>query len=424
MDVFKFGGASVNSAKAIENVALILSENLNDKIFVVFSAMGKTTNALEKVLDAYYNDTVEKTESFKSIISIHLGIVSALFPDMTHAVYTDLKQMFANLNSDLQRVSTLSKDCAYDDIVSYGERLSTLIIGHYLQLKGIDNVVLDARDLLCTDDTYREAKLDWEETNRRINENVLPLMRDCNIIISQGFIAGSNEGRSTTLGREGSDYSAAIFAYCLNADKMTIWKDVPGVLNADPKYFSSTIKMTNISYTDATELAYYGASVIHPKTIKPLQNKGIPLYVRSFIDCEEEGSWIGLEGVEYTEIPSYIFKTNQMLLSIYPKDFSFIAEENLSLLFNCFVKYGIKINLMQNSALSFSICIDMQKGDWEALLGELQEEYKVAYNGGLTLITIRHYTPEVIEQVIGGKTVFLEQRSRNTVQLVVSTDGM
>ncbi|MEG2336363.1 MAG: aspartate kinase [Bacteroidales bacterium] len=419
MEVFKFGGASVNSAEAIKNVALIVSKEPTTKILLVFSAMGKTTNALENLLEAYYSHLPHKDSDFKTVLSLHLEIVSKLFLNTSHPVYTDLKQLFSNLNLDLQNVAKLNKNCAYDQIVSYGERLSTLIIGHYLQMCGIENKVVDARELLYTDTTYRDAKLDWVETKKRIQAKVLPLMEQCNIVISQGFIAGSQE-HTTTLGREGSDYSAAIFAYCLSADKMTIWKDVPGVLNADPKFFSPTIKMDYISYTDATELAYYGASIIHPKTIKPLQNKGIPLHVRSFLHPEEEGSWIGLEGVEYTSIPSYIFKINQMLISIYPKDFSFITEENLSFLFSCFVKYGVKVNVMQNSALSFSVCVDTQKGEWQNLLTQLQEEYKVAYNEDLILITIRHYTQEVIDQVLGSKTILLEQRSRNTIQLVVS----
>ncbi len=280
--------------------------------------------------------------------------------------------------------------------------------------------IISAADLIRTDSRFREAGVQWEPTVRQIRAAVLPLLEQGKWVLTQGFIGGDGQGHTTTLGREGSDYSAAILAHSIDARQMTIWKDVPGVLNADPKYFSNTCKLAHISYSDATELAYFGASVIHPKTIKPLQNKHIPLYVRSFIQPDEPGTWVGLDDVENTVVPSYIFKPNQILLSVYPKDFSFIEEIGLARIFDLLARYGMKVNLMQNSALSFSLCLDGAKGRFPDLLGALSAEFDCVYNEGMDLVTIRHYTPAVVEQIVAGRAVLLEQRTRHTVQLVVA----
>ncbi|MCM1169760.1 MAG: aspartate kinase [Bacteroides sp.] len=420
MEVYKFGGASVKDAEAVRNVADILNTQVKGPVCVVISAMGKTTNALEAVLDAFYHRQDNQDALFKDLMAKHIAILRDLFPDNAHAVYGKVKNLFGELYGKLSGIADMAYDRAYDQVVSYGERLSTCIVSSYLSEVGIYNRELDATKLLLTDGRFREGKVVWEETGNRIRRAVAEVMDEqTQIVITQGFIACDTQGNTVTLGREGSDYSAAVFAYCLDAERITIWKDVPGVLNADPKYFSHTEKLDYISYYDATELAYYGASIIHPKTIKPLQNKHIPLHVRSFVDVDAPGTWVGLDNVPNSKVPSYIFKNNQVLLSIYPKDFSFVDEHNLSEIFGCFVKYGLKVNMMQNSALSFSVCIDGNKGDLQSVIEALSQQYDCRYNGDLKLVTIRHYTQEVIDRLVGDIQVMLEQRSRQAVQLVL-----
>ena len=420
MGVYKFGGASVKDADAVRNVASILKSEVKEPTCVVVSAMGKTTNALEAVLDAFYRAGENRDELLKGVLASHLRVLSGLFPDPGHPVYGKLKALFLRLADELSRIHAMSYDKAYDQVVSFGERFSTCIISEYLAEAGIGNVELDASRLVLTDGHFREGKVLWEPTTQRIKEAVEAVWaQGLGVVLTQGFIACDEAGDTVTLGREGSDYSAAVFAYCLDAAKMTIWKDVPGVLNADPKYFSNTKKLDYVSYYDATELAYFGASIIHPKTIKPLQNKKIPLHVRSFMDVSASGTWVGLEGVPDSRMPSFICKQPQTLLSIYPKDFSFVDETNLSEIFHCFVKNGLKVNLMQNSALSFSVCIDQGRGDLDAVLAELALRYDCRYNQDLELLTIRHYTQEVIEQIVGDRKVMLEQRTRHAVQMVL-----
>lgn len=420
MEVYKFGGASVKDAAAVVNVAEILNSQRKGKVCVVVSAMGKTTNSLESVLDGFYHGRPDAQDRFRQVMMMHIQILKDLFPDASHPVYQKVKAIFGRMVLDLKDISSLSFDEAYDRIVSYGERLSTGIISEYLSSRGIVNVELDATELVVTDGRFREGKVLWEETGRRIREKVDAVFsQDIEVVITQGFIACDSSGKTVTLGREGSDYSAAIFAYCLDADQMTIWKDVPGVLNADPKFFSNTVQLDYISYHDATELAYYGASVIHPKTIKPLKNKHIPLLVRSFMDVGHHGTWIGLDNVQNSVVPSFICKQNQILLSIYPKDFSFIDENSLSEIFGAFVENGIKINVMQNSALSFSVCIDGGRGSLEGLNDFLSDKYDVVYNERLELVTIRHYTQAAIDAIVGDREVLLEQRSRHAAQLVL-----
>ncbi|MDE7150318.1 MAG: aspartate kinase [Bacteroidales bacterium] len=421
MEVYKFGGASVKGAEAVKHVAQILAKEHGPKV-LVFSAMGKTTNALETLLNAFFRQEANRAELFKALMADHIGIFQALFEPETQRyvlVQRLLKEKFEQLYQRLLEAAVLPYDQAYDSIVSYGERLSTLLIVNYLQEKGLPVEALDAADLIRTDSRYRDAGVLWEPTIRQIRASVLPLLERGTWVVTQGFIGGDGQGRTTTLGREGSDYSAAILAHSIDACQVTIWKDVPGVLNADPKYFANTCKLAHISYNDATELAYFGASVIHPKTIKPLQNKHIPLYVRSFVQPDEPGTWVGLDNVAYAAVPSYIFKPNQILLSVYPKDFSFIEEIGLAHIFELLARHGLKVNMMQNSALSFSLCLDATKGSFPDLLSALSSDFDCVYNEGVDLVTIRHYTPEVIGQVVNGRTVLLEQRTRHTVQLVV-----
>lgn len=420
MEVYKFGGASVKNADAVRNVAEILNSQAHEPTCVVVSAMGKTTNALEEILDAFYHQKPNQETLFKDLIAKHIQILRDLFPEASQAVYGKVQKLFGDLYAKLTTLGGMDYNRAYDQVVSYGERLSTCIVSSYLSEVGIPNNELDASSLLLTDGRFREGKIVWEPTMERVRKAVAENMDEqVQIVITQGFIACDEAGNTVTLGREGSDYSAAVFAYCLDATQITIWKDVPGVLNADPKYFSPTEKLDYISYPDATELAYFGASIIHPKTIKPLQNKHIPLYVRSFVEVEAPGTWVGLDNVKNSDVPSYIFKKDQTLLSIYPKDFSFVDENNLSEIFECFVKYGIKINIMQNSALSFSVCVDGNKGDLPALMDALSQHYDCRYNDHLMLVTIRHHTQEVIDRIVGNHQVMLEQRTRQAAQLVL-----
>lgn len=308
----------------------------------------------------------------------------------------------------------------YDQVVSAGELISTTIVHEYLQSQGLNIAFADARDLVRTDNTYREGKVEWDETQSRSHAQIGQLFSNGHIgVITQGFIGGTSENYTTTLGREGSDYTASILAYCMDAKAVYIWKDVPGVLNADPKHFPDAQKLETMSYNDAIELAYFGASVIHPKTIKPLENKGIPLHVKSFMDPLLSGTVIGRDYQTKPLIPSYIFKDNQMLISISAKDFSFIAEDHLSDIFSLFAHSSVKINLMQNSAISFSVCIDNDSRNVPQLLDSLKNRYRILYNEGLQLYTIRHYYPSTIESLTHGKEVLLEQRSRQTAQLVL-----
>ena len=419
MKVFKFGGASVKDAAAVKNVTAILKLYPGESLTVVVSAMGKTTNALEKVATAYFYREADPKPLLDEIKQFHLNIIKDLFQNSSAAVYDQINNLFVEIEWILEEPPVKGYDFIYDQIVSAGELLSTRIVSEYLNSQGISNKWMDARDLIHTDNTYREACVDWELTRERTRHYLMPLMNTPGgIVITQGFIGATSENFSVTLGREGSDYTAAILAHCLDAEAVLIWKDVPGVLNADPKYFKDAQKLERMSYHDAIELAYFGASVIHPKTIKPLENKNIPLYVKSFVHPELSGTMIGKDVQTKPLIPSFIFKDNQLLLSIAAKDFSFIAEESLRDIFGSFAKSGVKINLMQNSAISFSVCIDNDKIKVPPLLDELKKTYKIRYNEDLQLFTVRHYYPSTLEMLTQGKEVLLEQRSRHTAQFV------
>jgi aspartate kinase len=423
MKVFKFGGASVKNADTVKNIITVLKRFPNDNLIVVISAMGKSTNALEAYHEACFYRKPDAAQHVQQLQQYHLEIMDGLFASRDHAVYQDIQGIFDTLNGFMHCAPWESYDAQYDALVSCGELMSTKIVSHYLNDQQIPNTWFDARELVQTDNTYREGKVDWKLTTFLAKKTLIPHLTSSDdpqkIAITQGFIAGTIDNKTITLGREGSDYSGAILAYCCDAEEMSIWKDVPGVLNADPKYFDDTKRLPVISYKEAIELAYYGASVIHPKTIKPLQNKQIPLFVKSFLLPDDEGTQIQ-ETIDYDHlIPSYIFKIDQVLLSIAPRDFSFIDEDNLSCIFGLFAKHRIKLHLMQNSAISFSVCIDNKRREMTTLIEELQKTFVVKYNEGLELITVRHYTDETIEHLIEQKEVLLLQKGRATARLVV-----
>lgn len=419
MLVFKFGGASVKNAEAIKNVSKILSLYASEQRLVVISAMGKTTNALEEIAESLWKKNVS---SFRYLVeetyNFHINILNQLFKEKHYAVHQEVEKVFDFLRNKIDLPLSDNFDFEYDQIVSQGEILSTLIVECYLREEGHPSVWADARKLIRTDRQYRDSNVDWEKTQELVHDRLLPLYKSATCVITQGFIGHTSEGFTTTLGREGSDYSAGIFAFCIDAKSVTIWKDVPGMLNADPKWFSDTVKLDQISFKEAIELAYYGASVIHPKTIKPLQNKQIPLFVKSFIDPNAAGTIIQTS-MDYDHlVPSFIFKLNQVLFSITPKDFSFIVEENLSSIFETLSSAGIKINLMQNSALSFSFAVDQDKINIDAVLSLFRDKYEIKFNDCLELITIRHYDAQTIEKMTHNKTILIEQKTRQTVRFL------
>jgi aspartate kinase len=420
MKVFKFGGASVKDPAAVKNVSQILALFNGQKITVVVSAMGKTTNSLELIVDALWNrEEAKYNELIDERLQFHLGILNGLFSEKHFSIYKKVEDIFELLKQKYHLPISENYDFEYDQIVSLGEVLSSLIVTAFLKEEGHLVDWADSRKLIRTNNLYREGNVEWEKTEELIHTRFEPLFKNSNIIITQGFLGHTSEGFTTTLGREGSDYTAGIFAYCSNAESVTIWKDVPGMLNADPKWFDNTVKLDSISFKEAIELSYYGATVIHPKTIKPLQNKGIPLYVKSFIDPNADGTVIQESMDNDHLIPSFIFKMNQILLSITPKDFSFIVEENLSDIFHRLATINAKINLMQNSALSFSIALDKDKIDVQKLLNLFQDSFNVKYNENLELVTIRHFDQATIDRVTEGKEIVVEQKTKQTVRFLM-----
>jgi aspartate kinase len=418
MKVFKFGGASVKTASAVKNVKSILDGFVNEKLFVVFSAMGKTTNAMEGIVSALYDKNVELfCELVEDRKEFHLEIMNALFKDEKNPIFKEVNLLFEALIARKDERLVENYNFQYDQIVSIGEVLSSKIIAAYLSTFRNDVCWKDARSFIRTNDTYREAEVDWEKTQELIDLQLAE--PNCRVVITQGFVGHTKEGFTTTLGREGSDFSAGIIAYCTNAESVTIWKDVPGMLNADPKWFDNTVKLDKISFREAIELAYYGASVIHPKTIKPLQNKNIPLYIQSFLDPKAEGTIIQASTENDDLVPSFIFKINQILLSISPKDFSFVVEENMSDIFKKLALSGAHINVMQNSAVSFTVCLDIDNFGLNRLIDLLKDEYNVKYNDNLELVTIRHYDQETINRVTKNSEILMEQKTRQTVRIVM-----
>lgn len=417
MKVFKFGGASVKDAEGIRNVKKVLEFTEEKNLIVVISAMGKMTNALEEVVSNYFSNTSELDASISEVYNYHLKILNDLFPVPSHKIYTEVSKWFSELRAFLETNKSKNHAFVYDQVVSYGEMVSTTIVSQYLNEAGIKNVWLDVRQCIKTDDYYRDARVDWEETQSQITQ----VAAKKGITITQGFLgAERTHNFTTTLGREGSDYTAAIFGYCLNAENVTIWKDVPGVLNADPRFFSDTRLLNHISYREAIELAFYGASVIHPKTLQPLQRKEIPLFVKSFLNPSAPGTCVGKGVILDPMVSCFILKKNQVLISLSSLDFSFMMEDNISEVFNLLHRFKMKVELIQNSAISFSVCIDNKYNHLEPLLTKLRERFKVVCYYGVTLYTIRHSKPVEIQSLTEDKEVLLKQENSETVQLVVN----
>ncbi len=415
MRIFKFGGASVKDADGVKNIVKVLQEVGYDNTLVVVSAMGKMTNAMEAIVDAYFENKSELAGAVQAVVDYHQIILGDLFSNKQHGVYKKVKTLFDEVDGFLVWNKSPDYNFVYDQIVGYGELVSTTIISEYLQEVGVKNNWLDVRNFIKTDNNYRDTAVDWASTQEKVSHGV-----DRNVLnITQGFLASDKNNFTTTLGREGSDYTAAIFAYCLNANSVTIWKDVPGVLNADPRYFKETQLLNNISYREAIELAFYGASVIHPKTLQPLQRKEIPLHVKSFINPKNEGTIVGKGvGIE-PKVPCFIVKKNQVLMKLSSLDFSFIVEDSISELFKMFHEYKMKVDLIQNSAISFSVCVDNKFGRLEELLNNLKSRFKVVYKEDVSLYTIRHFDAKAIESLLNGHEVLLEQRGNETVQFVI-----
>ena len=415
MKVFKFGGASVKDHHGVINLFNIVKLLKLKKTVIVISAMGKTTNAFEKVVNAYFNDLDQINFFIDEIKKMHFNLIRKLFKDINGELEINIDKIFSELNSFILSNKNMNYSYVYDQIVSNGELLSTLIIHHYLKENGLENTWLDSRICIKTDSYFRDSNLDWIETEKKINSSV-----DKNLItITQGFIGSDSNNNTTTLGREGSDYSAAIFAYALNAKSVTIWKDVPGVLNGDPRIFDDFILLNKISYREAIELAFYGASVIHPKTLQPLQRKEIPLFVKSFEEPLKDGTSVS-KGISIDpNVPCFILKSNQVLLKMSSKDFSFIVEDNISEIFSLLHKYQMKVELIQNSAISFSVCVNNKYNRLDELISVLQLKYKVKVYNNVELYTIRHFDIDSIKLLdkFKGKKI-LEQRTEKIFQVV------
>ena len=414
MQVFKFGGASVKDANGIKNVASVLQKVGYKDTLIVISAMGKTTNALELVVKNYFENKTELKSAIQEVVKYHNEILLDIFENENHPVFKKITAFFDELNSFLKTNKSPDYNFVYDQIIGFGELISTKIVSEYFNTIGIKNHWMDVREHIKTDNYYRRANVNWDETQRLIHSNFNKGVLN----ITQGFLGSDANNFTTTLGREGSDYTAAIYAYCLNAERVTIWKDVPGVLNADPRYFENPQLLNKISYREAIELAFYGASVIHPKTLQPLQRKEIPLYVKSFLNPEALGTRIGKNSTLEPMIPCFIVKKNQVLISLSSLDFSYIVEENISEIFNLLHLYKMKVDVIQNSAISFSVCVDNIYNNLEKLLLHLKAKFKVTCHENVSLYTIRHYTQNAINQIEEGKTVLLKQLTQETVQVV------
>lgn len=417
MLVFKFGGASVKDADGIVNLANVVKQYEGNELLIVVSAMGKTTNALEKITRAYVDGDENLHTYFDELKKYHYDIIEQLF-NANHPIFDEVANTFVEIDWTIEDEPHDDYDFIYDQIVSIGELVSTRIVNAYLNQAGLTSQWLDVRGFIHTDNTYREGKVQWDKTKASISAGIPPLLKK-GIAVTQGFLGGTSENFTTTLGREGSDYTASIFASCLGAESVTTWKDVPGVLNADPKHFADTVKFDELSYSEAIEMTYYGATVIHPKTIKPLQNAKIPLLVKSFTDPAAPGTVIKENGHNQFLKPVIIIKQNQVLISLSARDYSFISENHLSDIFSKLAASQAKVNMMQTSALSFSVCIDFYEERFKKLLKSLSTDFNVKYNEGLTLITVRHYSAESLNELRAGKTILMEQLSRNTRQMLV-----
>ena len=420
MQVFKFGGASVNSVERIKVVAEILKQHKNENLLVVISAMGKTTNALEKVVDAFYDKKKDEAlQLFDQVKEQHLATAKQLLKKEFESCEQQLKNFFTEVEWLLHDKPAREYDYYYDQVVCIGELLSTSIVSAYLNEVGIQNKWLDVRDIIRTDDNFRDANIDWEFTQNKVNENVVPLFKEYRIILTQGFIGSTDENESTTLGREGSDYSAAVFASMLNAKNQTIWKDVSAVMNVDPKQFPDALPIPELNYNEVIEMAYYGAQVIHPKTIKPLQNKGIPLFVKCFLDPSLEGTIIHTRAVNKLP-PIIVLKDKQVMVELNSKDFSFVGEKPVGQLYHLFEELKIKPNLTQNGAISIVCVLDDRPEKIEKLAHRASNIFDVNVTRGLTLLTIRHYNLDLVKKLTEGRTVMLRQQTPETIQLLMS----
>jgi aspartate kinase len=415
MRIFKFGGASVKDADGIHNMYRVLEQTGHENTMIVVSAMGKTTNALEKLIEVYFEDSQKAESQLNEVIDYHLGIMNEIFDHTKSEVYDEVKRRFDHLRDFLKNNKSPHYSFVYDQVVSTGELVSTTIITHYLNLKAISAEWLDARECIQTDASYRDANVDWTRTEVAINEQVSPNR----LYITQGFIGSDDNNFTTTLGREGSDYTAAIFAYCLNGNSVTIWKDVPGVLNADPRHFKSTQLLNHISYQEAIELAFYGASVIHPKTLQPLQRKEIPLHVKSFINPNDKGTKVSKGVAIDPHVPCFIVKNDLALIRLSSLDFSFIIEKNISDIFAMLHRHKMKVDLIQNSAISFSVCVFDKFNKMDELLHELSGRYQVDHIADVSLYTIRHFQAESADFLLRKHELLLEQRTQETMQLVM-----
>lgn len=414
MQVYKFGGASVKDAEGVRNLATVLKTAGYNNTLVVVSAMGKTTNAIELVIKNYFENKPELQSSIHDVIKYHNEILLDLFKNERHSVFGTVKLLFDELTVFFKTNKSPDYNYVYDQTIGFGELISTTIISHYLNEIGLKNNWIDVREFIKTDNYYRRSNVNWERTQDNIASNFNPSILN----ITQGFLGSDANNFTTTLGREGSDYTAAIFAYCLNANSVTIWKDVPGVLNADPRYFENAQLLHQISYREAIELAFYGASVIHPKTLQPLQQKEIPLYVKSFLNPTANGTCVSKNKVLEPEIPCFIVKKNQILISLSSLDFSYIMEENISEIFSLLHLYKMKVDVIQNSAISFSVCVDNLFNNLEKLLQHLKAKFKVTCNENVSLYTIRHYNDVAIKELEKNKSVLLKQLTQGTVQIV------
>ena len=414
MRVFKFGGASVKDAEGIKNVYSVLQTAGYEDVLLVVSAMGKTTNALEVVIKNYFDKSTELNASVQEVKKYHNQVLLDLFENEKNEVFTAVNSQFSDLEYFLAHNKSPNYNFVYDQIVSYGELISTTILSHFMTFMGIKTQWLDVRNFIKTNSNYRDAEVDWDLTQKNISKNV----KQNSLNITQGFLGSDENNFTTTLGREGSDYTAAIFAYCLNAESVTIWKDVPGVMNADPRYFENASLLNQISYREAIELAFYGATVIHPKTLQPLQKKEIPLFVKSFINPTLPGTSVAKGAVLEPYMPCFIVKRNQLLISLSSIDFSFIMEENISEIFALFHQFKLKVNLIQNSAISFSVCVEDKFDNFKDLNAILSKKFKVDFTENVTLYTIRHFDEKAAQTVEENKTVILKQVSRETMQII------
>lgn len=414
MKVYKFGGASIKDAENIQNVGRILKQEGTDNCLLVISAMGKMTNAFENIVDSYCYRKETLDTSLEFVVEFHKKLIDDLF-EKGDPIHEKVANLFRELNDFLAMNTSKEYDFLYDQIVCYGELISTTIVSDYFNKVGIDSVWNDVRTLIKTNNEFRDATVNWESTHFCINKSI----DRSKLNIVQGFLGGDAEGNTTTLGREGSDYTSGIFAYCLDADQVTIWKDVQGVLNADPRVFTETQLLEQVSYEETIEMAFYGASVIHPKTIQPLQSKEIPLFVRSFVDLNSPGTKVSRGVAIKPLMPCFIVKKNQILISISTLDFSFMVEDNISHIFKLLHQYHLRVNLIQNSAISFSVCVDNKFNHFDEFYEKIQSSYKVTITKNVDLYTVRHFTDEATKSVNALGTSLLTQINKETAQIII-----